>query len=1031
MNIKNMRISLQLKVGFAVILLFVILLGVASYIHMDEIHQQLEDMYEHPLQVRRAIGHLGNDIYAIHRDMKDLLLAADEKEIALDLDQIENWKANAFDQIDILYSRYLGPRIDIDLLKQAFVTWNSTREETIRLLRAGKTQEAINRTKASGVGGAQAEVLLAALRKVDDFARKKGDSLYAYSTELKDSLNRQLILLVAAILLFSAIIIYVVSRNMRKPLNELTAVARRFHEGDMDARSSYDLHNEFGVLSDSFNMMADGIQKKNDLDGKVADLAALMLSEYDANKFFRATLDALATHTGSQMAAIYMLSDDRKTFDHFQSTGVDDNARQSFSAVSFEGEFGSAISSRKVQWIKNIPQDTRFVFHTVSGKFIPREIITIPILADNAVVAIISLASVNAYSNQSVHLIDRILVTLCARVEGIMAYHKIKEILGKLEVQNRELEAQKVELASQSAELTEQNAELEMQKNQLGEANRLKGNFLANMSHELRTPLNSVIALSGVLTRRLAKQIPEEEHSYLEVIERNGKHLLSLINDILDISRIEAGREEIEITEFNPDSLISELVSMIQPQAKQKNIELLQIETDPDLFISSDAHKCRHILQNIIGNAVKFTEDGKVEVTSSRSDGRILITVTDTGIGIADEHIAHIFDEFRQADSSTSRRFGGTGLGLAIAKKYANLLGGTVSVKSIPGTGSEFTLTLPLRYAAENRVVEGRQLRIGESENRRIGVGEAGREDKDCQQVATERHQLGGIDWRVAGRKDEGCQQFAGGPIRNASTVKTILLVDDSEPAVIQIKDFLEESGYHVLVARNGGEALGIIAKTIPDAMILDLMMPGIDGFEVLQTIREAERTAHIPVLILTAKHISKEDLMFLKRNNIHQLIQKGDVKRDELLDAVTQMTFTEKEEAVKPVRKPQTIEGKPLVLVVEDNVDNMLTVSAILADDYSVIEAVDGHEAVEMAKKHKPHLVLMDIELPGMDGIAAFKAIRNSAELQHVPVIALTASAMVSDREEILAYGFDAYIAKPIDAKIFFKTINEVLGVE
>jgi len=245
------------------------------------------------------------------------------------------------------------------------------------------------------------------------------------------------------------------------------------------------------------------------------------------------------------------------------------------------------------------------------------------------------------------------------------------------------------------------------------------------------------------------------------------------------------------------------------------------------LPITSDADKCRHILQNLVANAVKFTEKGKVDIVALQTDRHLTISVIDTGVGIAQNHIDHIFDEFRQADGSTSRKFGGTGLGLAIAKKYATLLGGTITVNSTPGKGSEFMLTLP----------------------------------------------------------------------NSPSSVKTILLVEDSEPAIIQIKDFLEESGYEILVARDGGEALGIIAKTLPDAMILDLMMPGIDGFEVLKTLREAEATAHIPVLILTAKHITREELQFLKRNNVHQLIQKGDVNRKELLNAIATMRILKKPE--------------------------------------------------------------------------------------------------------------------------------------
>jgi len=390
-------------------------------------------------------------------------------------------------------------------------------------------------------------------------------------------------------------------------------------------------------------------------------------------------------------------------------------------------------------------------------------------------------------------------------------------------------------------------------------------------------------------------------------------------------------------------------------------------------------------LQNLIGNAVKFTDSGSVIVSATKTENGISLSVSDTGIGIDKSNLPHIFDEFRQADGSTSRRFGGSGLGLAIAKKYANLLGGTITVDSNLGKGSLFTLLLPLRYAAENKIAE-------------------------------------------QSLPNKFKQQSTPNKFISVPKVKTILLVEDSDPAIIQMKDILHESGYTILAAHNGNEALEIIEKTIPDAMILDLMMPGMDGFEVLKTLREAEHTASIPVLILTAKHITKEDLSVLKRNNVHQLIQKGDVNRNELLHAVYEMVTPKTPKPENLQRQNLTIEGKPLVLVVEDNPDNMITVKALLADNYTVLEAINGNEGVAMAKKHKPDFVLMDIALPEIDGIEAFKAIRNDAQLLHIPIIALTASAMTSDREIILAYGFDAYIAKPIDDKIFFSTINTVL---
>ena len=207
-------------------------------------------------------------------------------------------------------------------------------------------------------------------------------------------------------------------------------------------------------------------------------------------------------------------------------------------------------------------------------------------------------------------------------------------------------------------------------------------------------------------------------------------------------------------------------------------------------------------------------------------------------------------------------------------------------------------------------------------------------------------------------------------------------------------------------------------------------MMPGVDGFEVLESIRNADQTALIPVLILTAKHLTKEDLKNLKRNNIHQLIQKGDVNRNEFLNAVASLTqpIKQKENAFAEKPKKNKINGKPTILIVEDNPDNMISIKAIIDRKFDVIEAINGNEAVEMTKKHVPHLVLMDIALPEMDGIQAFKEIRNNADLAHIPVFALTASAMTTDRETILAHGFDAYIPKPIQEEDFFGTIDSVL---
>ncbi len=265
----------------------------------------------------------------------------------------------------------------------------------------------------------------------------------------------------------------------------------------------------------------------------------------------------------------------------------------------------------------------------------------------------------------------------------------------QLEAANRALGLQRDELGLLAEELRAQNDELGRQKARLAEAHRLQSSFLSNMTHELRTPLNSVITLSSVLARRLASSIPAEEHGYLGVIERNGRSLLETINDVLDYARLEAGRELPRPERFELAPLVQELVAMLEPHAREKGITLAAVLPEDLPALHSDRGMCRHILQNLLANAVKFTHQGRVELRAEIASGRVCVAVADTGIGIAPELHQVIFEEFRQADESTARQYGGTGLGLAIARRYATLLGATIDLASVPGQGSTFTLALP------------------------------------------------------------------------------------------------------------------------------------------------------------------------------------------------------------------------------------------------------------------------------------------------------------------------------------------------
>lgn len=981
MKFKDLKISSQLTLGLGAIFALTALLGALAWRQTGTLWAETEGLYNHPLTVRRALGELKSDVLTIHISMKDLVRAETEPERQDALAQMAVAEANAESQFLVLYSRYLGEHQDIDEARNAWVLWKAVRVETVRLLRSGRTAEAIARTQNSGKGAQTRNKILDKMQVLSDFAIKRGDAFYAAAQAEKNSLHRRLALVLGGILGLMAFLAYYLLQAIRQPLAEIGQAAQRYSAGDLGARSSYAADNEFGLLSASFNSMAETVQAEVQRKERALAIAKVMQAEDEPRAFCRALLAGLLEHTGAQAGAVYLLNSAKTEYEHFESIGLGSAARAAFSAEGREGELGAAMATRRIQHLADIPADARFAFLTVTGEFRPRAIITIPVLSGQEVSAVVTLACVRPCPPAALQLAEDSWGVMNARFNSVLTLLQLKRFSERLEQQNLELDAQKKELTAQKDEMNEYNIELEMQKKQVDEASRLKSAFLSNMSHELRTPLNSVIALTSVLGRRLADKIPAEEYGYLDVIERNGKHLLEIINDILDLSRIEAGREDISVRLFPVGGLVREVVELLTPQASAKGLVLSSGVPDGLPPISSDFEKCRHILQNLVGNAIKFTGAGSVKITAALAGAAMEIKVADTGIGIAADKLHFIFEEFRQAEETTTRTYGGSGLGLAIARKYATLLQGSIAVESEPGKGSVFTLRLPL---ALNPAAAAGPVPVAPARPQALPGG--------------------------------------GG--------KCVLVVEDSEPAVIQLKDILEGQGYTVRAARNGREALEQIALKVPDAMILDLMMPEVDGFAVLKAVRGTEKTSSLPVIILTAKHVSRQELSFLKGNHIHQLIQKGDIDRTGLLAAVGQMVAPPAAPAPRAARKPVAARasGKPLLLLVEDNPDNRLTVKAVLEKTYEVIEAADGKAGVEQARARLPDVILMDISLPVMDGIAAFTAIRSEDALKHIPIIALTARAVKGDREEILKRGFDAYISKPVDRETLERTLKETL---
>lgn len=709
MRLKNVKIGNQLLLGISIVLGLFITIGIVSYYQSDRIYHQNKLFYEHPFQIRKSVGVLNASIQKMRLATRDLMLAVniDEKDkavIEMELASIE-----AEEMFDIIKQVYLGPREDVENAWTAYLMWKNERDKNTQLAYQNDLITIKVNVDSHGSVGILREKMLQKINIIDQFSQDKGKEIHDYSKILVNKLNIQLIGFIGIALLITLIVYLLFILHIRNPIQKLTNTTLAFASGDYNTRNDYLSNNEIGELSNAFNVLAQKIMWNADLNNKSSIFATEMVQEEDSKAFFNQTLRTLMDYTSAQMSSVYLLNEQNNRYEEYFSIGIDNFNKLSFSKVNLEGEFGVSILTQKINHIKDLKDNYSSEFSTIVTQLQVNEIVTIPIVTSLEVVALISLGTPFKFNPFAIQFINKIYFAYSARIQGVLAYRKIKKYAEEIKKEklnlsnlNAQLEAHKESLTLQSKALHEQNRELEMQKEQLKEVSKLKTSFLSNMSHELRTPLNSVIALSGVLSRKLQDQISEEEYSYLEVIQRNGKQLLTLINEILDISRIESGKEEFTFSQFNLCESINHVADMIRPQIIDNNLVIETAAGGSDIIMYSDLKKINHIIQNIIGNAVKFTEKGKISISVKKEDKMVKISIQDTGIGIKKENLEHIFDEFRQLDSGNDRKFSGTGLGLAIALKYAKLLGGSIEIESEFGIGSTFYIFLPIETTLDN-----------------------------------------------------------------------------------------------------------------------------------------------------------------------------------------------------------------------------------------------------------------------------------------------------------------------------------------
>ncbi len=480
------------------------------------------------------------------------------------------------------------------------------------------------------------------------------------------------------------------------------------------------------------------------------------------------------------------------------------------------------------------------------------------------------------------------------------------------------------------------------------QANAAKSAFLANMSHELRTPLNAIIGFTRIVRRKAEGVLPEKQTENLDKVLISAEHLLNLINTVLDIAKIEAGRMDVLAANFRIHALIDLCANTTQPLLKPG--VALEKQVDESLtYIYSDQDKIRQIVLNLLSNAAKFTHAGKVTLAARLQGENLCISVADTGIGISAEALPRIFKEFQQADNSTTRQYGGTGLGLSISRNLAHLLGGEITVESELGKGSTFTLVIPSQYGSQPQP-----------------AGEAATQPYAAQELSAASQ--------------------AGQQPLNQEAKKLILVIDDDPDAVYLLQENLNPQEYHVTGARDGKTGLQLARQQQPHAILLDIMMPGADGWQVLHDLKDNPATSHIPVILLTI--VDKKALGF-KLGAAAYLLKPLDPAA--VRETLNQVTYT-------TMRRPKH------VLVIDDDPHIADMLSQYLSEaEFKLESAVDGVAGLAAVKADPPDIILLDLMMPRLDGFGFLDRLRADPQTRHLPVIVISAKDLTQTESDRL----------------------------
>ncbi|MHB1938803.1 MAG: HAMP domain-containing protein [Acidobacteriaceae bacterium] len=962
--------------------------------------------------------------------------------------------------------------------------------------------------------------------------------------------------------------------NLTNQVRAIAEVATAVTKGDLTRSIQVDASGEVAELKDNINTMIDNLRLTTDrnteqdwLKTNLARFTSMLQGQRELSTVGRMLLSELAPLVNAQQGVLYQMEPEETRLSLLSSFAHSEDEHPETVRVG-EGLVGQCALDKRRMLIADLPANT---VRVRSGLFeaIPRNVIVLPVLFEDRVKAVIELASLSAFTTSQLGFLEQLTASIGIVLNSIEATMQTEGLLkqsqqlaGELQTQQSELQQTNEQLAQKAQQLAEQNAEVERKNQEIEQArgaleekakelaltSKYKSEFLANMSHELRTPLNSILVLGQQLAENPDSNLTGKQVEFARTIHGAGTDLLNLISDILDLSKIESGTVSVEAEEVFFSSLIEMVARPFRHEAENRKLTF-DVETDVNLTRSlvTDSKRVQQVLKNLLSNAFKFTEQGGVRlsvsaVTSgwtqqhqilSAAASVIAFEVSDTGIGIPAEKQRIVFEAFQQASAGTSRKYGGTGLGLAISRELASLLGGEIQLRSQPGKGSAFTLFLPLTYVGPSTQIASPMGDMSHGSALALPISKLVAEEPKNEPIQDDRDNLQEGDpillvveddlhyarmvrdlsrdkgfkvlialsgaealalahefhptaitldvllpdmlgWTVLNHLKQdpstrhipvqmltvdedwhhglshGAFAFVTKPtttegletaisrIRQYASPrrKRLLVVEDDPAQQLSIEALLGHDDIEVAVVSTGAEALAAVEAQVFDCLVLDLRLPDMTGFDLLERLHKRPSTSELPVVVFTGKDLTAEEdarLHMLARSVIVKDVESPERLLDEtalfLHRVVTELPLEKQNMLERLHRSDEALIGRK-VLVVDDDVRNIFALSSVLERrGMTVLTAGTGREAIRIIQSTPDlGLVLMDIMMPDMDGYETMQVVRQNALFRRLPIIALTAKAMKGDREKCLEAGASDYLAKPVNTEQLLSALRSWL---